>query len=815
MENSSGNMPSQEPIEPIAMPEMAVAVKEEKKPFLTFGKIMAIFGVLLIVGTVVGAVIYSRSSERLQGNIITTHLEPVDTTEVIDASAPETAEEKAAADAKAEAEAEAEATDVGGGGEVDDTHPVDESGLALIDKPILSTGDVETNDLLNSDNIIPLQDVGLSTSIDTSNVLEIPNQETGLSTSINPDNIPNLELLPQCQAPFVPKTYENLNYCMCADGHYPDQFSNLPVYDCKPFKCELTGQDLEEIKIDIGKILLDQGFENIDIARIVAEFTSDYDTYKQEQCLSTTQTEESCDDLKTQLADAYYAKDWNLYGQILTKMEEQNCPPCEITFYKIARPFLASGDSGINVSFLDGINTRITEEYIAEGCDNCKFTYGIIALYANELTKYGENVRGVDLEILKKLVEKYIDDGCINCDGFPSFLQNLKFKPEDYFVGTFRFSGSIRTAYAQSGTLSPKVKEAIESVYNELCLDPGDQQEVCTSLTINSPSGTGSYVMPGAFNPSTDFLKFAANGAVESYSITSDRETVIFNDNAGQAGAIIRTPEKIVSLQDGPAPGTNDEITIQANGPTGGPITGCSASLKIIRQLPDTSTTTTTTTTTTTETTKKCSSLEIIAPLEAAESGVPTIVLPSGRYINVPLKIDVNTDLGVVTDYRYRSDNGYITFKTSGGVSSNPLDTTSPTVLMNGVVLEGRTETISVWARDGQEVGIPGCNDGFIVRVPEDETPPPTEETPPPTEETPPPTEQVPVTTTTVTTTTTPVITTTPITSTTPVVVTTPVTTTPAPVHGAAPESPETGPGVLIYLVGAGLGGALLRKRNK
>lgn len=697
MENSFENVPSKEPVEPVL---------EEKKPFLTIGKIIAIFGVLLIVGTIVGAVMYSRSSERFKGDIITTHLAPsVDTS--------------------------------GGGGALpgDATNEVvDQSDVALIDKPIFNTGDlalIKPSDELESsvemnDSILQggnaLQEVEMAPNIESSNI--IPNLT---QPGITHDDVP-VEMLPQCDAPFMPQTYENLNYCMCADGEYPAEFMEgaSGLYSCDPFSCDLTNQDLEKIKTDIGNILNGQGFGDIDIARIQTKFASDYDTYKQEKCSSTTQPEVSCDDLKAELDSAYYARNWSKYNEILVQMSQKNCPFCDILFYKIVG--ILSQDV-VNQDSLNTVNGLI-DDYIAKQCDECKSIYGIIALYANALSEYGGNVQEANLDRLKKLVEKYINDGCINCDGFGSFLQNLRFKPEDYFAGTNVDSVNLNRDLLQTSDLNPNLPNTIPDQQ----FSPGDFGDLFSSINIRTA--------------------YAQSGTLSQ-----------------------EVKEAIESVYEELCPGPDDQDT-------------------------DSSTTTTTTTTTTTQ---ACRSLEITAPSEAARPGVPTIVLPSGRYVNEPLRISVDTDSGVVTDYRYRSANGYITFKTATGIPSNPLDTTSLTVLMNGVVPEGRSEEITVWARDGQRNGIPDCNDGYVVTVPTGETPPPTEETPPPTE-------QIPVTTTTVTTTT-PVITTTPITSTTPVAVTTPTTTT-APLHGAAPESPETGPGVLIYLVGAGLGGALLRRKK-
>jgi len=121
---------------------------------------------------------------------------------------------------------------------------------------------------------------------------------------------------------------------------------------------------------------------------------------------------------------------------------------------------------------------------------------------------------------------------------------------------------------------------------------------------------------------------------------------------------------------------------------------------------------------------------------------------------------------------------------------------------MEGIVPEGATETISVWARKTETLeGIQACNDGYVVTVPEEEEPPPPEDPPPPVtvteEEPPPPVQEI-------------VVTEEPAPEPEPE-----PEPTPQPVHAAAPKVADTGPGILIYVFGAGIGGALLRKKRQ
>jgi outer membrane biosynthesis protein TonB len=133
---------------------------------------------------------------------------------------------------------------------------------------------------------------------------------------------------------------------------------------------------------------------------------------------------------------------------------------------------------------------------------------------------------------------------------------------------------------------------------------------------------------------------------------------------------------------------------------------------------------------------------------------------------------------------------------------SETLYTADKTVIMEGIVPEGATETISVWARKTETLeGIQACNDGYVVTVPEEEEPPPPEDPPPPVtvteEEPPPPVQEI-------------VVTEEPAPEPEPE-----PEPTPQPVHAAAPKVADTGPGILIYVFGAGIGGALLRKKRQ
>ena len=877
MENPLGDMPSldqnNEPkkegssVSEVPGKSSDVEVTEEpkvKKPFFTMGKILAIFGVLLIVGTVVGAIIYSQSSERLQGNLtalnpaglnptalnttLNTGLVPSASTE--ETSSKDTSSTQTTNLNLTQNTATPSTTDssMDLGNNLKPTTNLSINVPEVEDEACDSSLNREKNNSSDDvficvckDGYVSLNAEDKCIELDYCNLNEksliaytqsrYVQQTTKdkIERDLNGDlakyqeehcndntltNVPNLSLntfpkltIPEetavtCDKPLVKQTDSSTGteYCMCPTQQYPyisisstGGFTAAPSQQtqCLPFKCDPTQEELNKMSTDIQSILNKQSLSAELISSITAKFSSDYRAWMDKNCQVK---EVTCDDLKDDLGAAYFAKDWEKYSATLKQMQEKKClKPCDSLFYQVA---MYLSQNQIDES------RRLIDQYIQTCADECNLTYGMMALYAQALSAHTGNLTAAytvsdeDLARLKELVVKYVEN--CQCFEIESFLTAPGFPADDYFnhaatavlnsastiSSHLSTSITVRTAYAQS--LDPSVRGVIEDVYNDLCVPAKTTEEPksCTELTINEPSSTGSYQITEDFDPSSDYLKFTVDNdeLITGYKISS--QTIVFDEDSEN----ISTNKTEVSLKGGPSAGNEDIITVTAL--EGGsqdfthmdlPKETCSAELKITRppdNPPDN------------EKEPVCRSLEIISPGDAAEPGTPTIELSSGEYSNKILEIKVDADAGSVQDYKYSSTNGYITFN-----GQETLYTTDTTVIMEGVIPAGETDTISVWARKaGSLEGIQTCNDGYTVTVPEEEEPPPPEKyTPPPTitEEPPPPPIQE-------------------------VVVPEPEpTSTPAPVHAAAPEMPSNGPGVLIYLIGAGLGGTLLRKRKK
>lgn len=196
--------------------------------------------------------------------------------------------------------------------------------------------------------------------------------------------------------------------------------------------------------------------------------------------------------------------------------------------------------------------------------------------------------------------------------------------------------------------------------------------------------------------------------------------------------------------------------------------------------------------------TPECRSLEIIKP-DAAVGDQPTILIPLSGYVNEELAIQVDADADAVSLYRYKSLEATITFDNQGHI----YDTIKTSVIMNHTDTS-KGDIVTVWALDNEGEGIQTCHDSFVVQI---NTPEP-----------PPVVTAAPVTTTTTTTyvppTTSATTTAAPVTSEPQVQ----QVVTAAPVYHAAaavPTSPENGPGILLYLAGAGIGGVLLKRRKR
>ena len=208
----------------------------------------------------------------------------------------------------------------------------------------------------------------------------------------------------------------------------------------------------------------------------------------------------------------------------------------------------------------------------------------------------------------------------------------------------------------------------------------------------------------------------------------------------------------------------------------------------------------------------RCNSLEIIKPITASAAGTPTVNVSENGYVNENLTINVNTSSGVVSKYRFKSLNGTISFNNQGTTVDVPA--TTKTVRMNGGPNAGQEDTITVWALNSSNNGIQSCHDAFIVSVPVAQVAgapvvtkptegstvlPATHPASPSTPSTPSePQQPAPM----------------------PIVhkgAETPlsVAAAPTPEGTMPPTTPDDGPGVLVYFIGAGLGGLIFSRKKK
>jgi hypothetical protein len=342
----------------------------------------------------------------------------------------------------------------------------------------------------------------------------------------------------------------------------------------------------------------------------------------------------------------------------------------------------------------------------------------------------------------------------------------------------------------------------------------------CT-IDIYQPTSNSSYSIDSPF--SDDELAFNVTGdeEIDEYTVSSSEGTIEFIDDDGDTGTSIDTPQMSnILMNGGPSEGNSDTITVTGEivDVTGAVTATCEDTLRITRPSPPPER----------EPVRECRSLRIVNPPEAV-NGVPTVTIDEDGYVNEELRIEIDADAGAVEQLKYASDNDTITFD-----GQNPY-WVGPNVLsvdMNGGPDPGGSDVVSVWAVDPAGSGIQECNDGFVVQVerppecpecpecPEPEPCPPCPECPEPEpcppcpedgvcppcpepEPCPPcpepgepePTEPRP---------------------------SAPEEPEPAPapeepeqpLRPGAPEQPKTGPGVLLYVIGAGVGGAILRRRK-
>ncbi|MFC1599814.1 hypothetical protein ACFL3T_02185 [Patescibacteria group bacterium] len=358
------------------------------------------------------------------------------------------------------------------------------------------------------------------------------------------------------------------------------------------------------------------------------------------------------------------------------------------------------------------------------------------------------------------------------------------------------------------------------------------EPENCSLLEITLPSNDDMEITED-FDPTTDKVEFTVTGTdnVANYHIFASNDSLVFD---GQDSNIY-SDYKTVSLSGNPYVDDPVTLTVQAMEVTGRPMTECIDSI-VISRAPEPSD-------------PVCRSLSIVSPAEADQEGSAAFVIPAGGFVDQPLTVEIDGDQGSWANLTYSTTTGNadITFD-----SANPLTIDALTVLMNGRPTTNDSETIEVVALDPEtQQPLTDCLDTFTVTVdndtppslsyipPEEEdappslsyTPPEEEDAPPSLSYTPPEEEEPP-----------------------PSIAYTPPDDrdrngpgggtrvepadpdVPAPVHGAAPDepsepaptyvaagdplhaapaTPQTGPGLIIPLIGVALGGAWMRRKRK
>jgi hypothetical protein len=305
-------------------------------------------------------------------------------------------------------------------------------------------------------------------------------------------------------------------------------------------------------------------------------------------------------------------------------------------------------------------------------------------------------------------------------------------------------------------------------------------------------------------------IQVVGSEAVDGYRYKSD--TVTLRDADGNEGNEILSVHTTVQMADGPDPGQEDTVEVcaftkddrLAAAQEAQIVDDCCDKITIIHKKPPTEE-------------PRCLSLAITDPYYAdLGQNINVAELPAAEYTeadgykNIALEVEAQvTDPSAITGYEYKSEFGRVKFDDGTGPQTT-LVSTSDTVVMTGGPQQDEDETITVTAQKlGDNIEI--CSADFTIFYDEDRPPeiPPPDFPPgtPPPRETPPPPEEVPDEP--------PVIIIEPEPEVEEIVITPPVEIVEPELHEAAPVQPKTGPGMLIYLVGAGLGGAILSRRRR
>lgn len=788
------------------------APAEEKKPFFTKGKIIAIIAGIVIIGTVVGALIYSQSSERFKGQsfdltsgikLTPVTLERPEATITPDLSMVIKEEEPAAITTP------------------DLTQAIKIEETATI-TPDITLGEAYEKPEATTPDLT--QAVAPSTSDATTATTTKDVSPLISSVTVDKQSLPNLTVAPKVTVTCESATadlidaYKTNNWdkykasleamvgLKCVDGCKAELY--WVIYYLKTNDYANAKTKIESFQAGTCG---DDCNQNSALVSIIADILSQKDLASQTLAASIPGVPaEAITTLKTAALNLAVDCGCDKLQIIVT-----NSPRVTSTYF--------AGSTSITTSYTPNISAALQSVLDSDVCkpvektpNNCKSLTIISPSNQPTMTILQDFIGVTDKLEVKVDGEDNIQDYKFTSDKTTLKIdgQTTPVTKADKFAkldgGPAEGTEAKITVQAvdKSGAI---IKECQDTLTVTKSTTPPVTQEPknCKSLTITKPSDQPSMTIVQDFNGLTDLLEVTVDGEenIANYKYTSDKTTLTLD---GQTTPVTKQG-KTVELDGGPAEGTSNSATIKVTAvdKTGAEIKECTDTIKI-EKVP--------TPPVTQETPKVCKSLKIVKPNAAEGDGNVTYIVDKNGFINEDLEIVVDADAGSYADFRYTSVYGDITFD-----GLDTLDTTALKVKMNGAPPEGDPdgETITVWARDPETLqGLVECHDTFTIKVlpPTEEVPPPVTETPPPVIDTPPPVvidtpppvviDEPPVVVTQVPEQ--------PQQQTTPIVASAPIAEV-APLHGAAAPAttPKTGPGLLIPLFGAAFGGAWMRRRKK
>ncbi|MBU1446348.1 hypothetical protein KKD70_03745 [Patescibacteria group bacterium] len=771
-----------------SMPVVANPV--QKKPFFTIRKIVSIFAGLLLIGAVVGTVLYSQGGERLQGSLISTNsVVPISTTGTLTPST------------------------------------------------ILSTKDtVSTNDTLT-----PATSGTTTDTVSTNDTLTP-------ATSLSPGSgeavaIVEKEIICDVTKHLVPKTvtptlssYSSpVITCICENDFAWDANKNT----CVPMSCDLTYDQVQKmIATDITS----------------ASFKTDYDTKNEYESWRkinecdvpvTTDTNDSIS--LVPLGDLTIDRNETILTRPdLTIVTDDN------------QDIKINPDISINIDRIDTLQPDCPDGMILEG-DQCvcegrtieiagkceSFVLDCDAFDAEESVEAFKDkwMKISEAESTAAETAQYIHvtvDKMVNPAWYPKYCPTEE-EPRDV-CETYLYNIEIAK--------DEVAKAYWEKVYAKECTDQPDEEiityscsyiigmleraEADTSVNyefwwnqyeINKCDGYNKTEEPDEpEKPTEDITEDACENIVNQDGTITYR-----GDYNGKCvdikleckdvdTAIEREVLKSIYNSDGTSDATKAYLENNKD--------------KFMSDLWYKKYCTTTTTTTTQEEPKKSCTLTIVKPVDANVAGQGSVEIDED-YSQQSIEIVINNDGYNISEYKYASDTGSISFSGAGSTYFS----NSKIAYMDGGPDAGDSDVVVVWAVDKELGGV--CSDSFKVYRSSEEVPKEydTNDTTTVTEN-----DDCPVC---------PTVTCPQVTCptcdcsntdtapdpedyvTTSVTSETPSTTSVGSLHGAAEETsipgtsplhpgapmpgenPQTGPGLLLLFGAAGLGGAYVRRKRK